>query len=102
MAMSMEKLHNLRMHLATAPHEPIKELLPMHVEKPDMIDHPPHYTATVVEPIDVIEAWGLGFHLGNCLKYIARCDLKGRPIEDLEKARWYLDREIVRRKSKRG
>lgn len=66
-------------------------------KKPDMIDHPPHYTATKVEPIDVIEAWKLGFHLGNCLKYIARCDLKGRPLEDLRKARWYLDREIARR-----
>lgn len=65
----------------------------------DMIDHPPHYTATAIEPIDVIEAWQLGFHLGNCLKYLARCERKGRPIEDLEKARWYLDREIARRKS---
>lgn len=64
----------------------------------DMIDHPPHYTATLVEPINVIEAWHLSFHLGNCVKYIARCDLKGKPIEDLEKARWYLDREIAKRK----
>lgn len=63
-----------------------------------MIDHPPHYTATAIEPIDVIEQWGLGFHLGNCLKYLARCELKGNPIEDLEKARWYLTREIERRK----
>ncbi len=102
MSMSMEKLHKLRMHLVTAPHEPIKDLPPMKVEKADAINHPPHYTATAVEPIDVIEAWGLGFHLGNALKYIARCELKGRPIEDLEKARWYIDREIARRKESNG
>lgn len=67
-----------------------------------LIDHPPHYTATAIEPIDVIEQWQLGFHLGNCLKYIARCELKGNPIQDLEKARWYLDREIARRKRTNG
>lgn len=64
----------------------------------DNISHPAHYTATAVEPINVIEEWQLGFHLGNAVKYIARCELKGKPIEDLEKARWYLDREIHRRK----
>lgn len=68
----------------------------------ESINHPPHYTHSTIEPIDVIEAWGLGFHLGNCVKYIARCELKGRPIEDLEKARWYLDREIARRKEASG
>ena len=98
MAILMEELHKLRMNAATAPHK-IKELPPM---KSDAINHPPHYTATAVEPIDVIEAWGLGFHLGCAVKYIARCELKGRPIEDLEKARWYLDREIARRKAARG
>lgn len=64
-----------------------------------MSDHPPHYAALSPEPIDVIEAWGLGFHLGNVLKYIARAGRKGPAIEDLEKARWYLDREIERRRS---
>ena len=68
----------------------------------DNINHPAHYTATAVEPINVIEEWQLGFHLGNCVKYLARCELKGKPIEDLEKARWYLDREIHRRKVARG
>lgn len=68
----------------------------------DAVNHPPHYTQSDIEPIDVIESWGLGFHLGNALKYIARCDHKGRPVEDLEKARWYLDREIARRKAANG
>ena len=98
--MSMENLHKLRMHIINAPHEPIRDLPPMKIEKVDAVNHPSHYTASAVEPIDVIEAWKLGFHLGNCLKYIARCELKGRPLEDLEKARWYLDREIARRKEK--
>lgn len=94
MSVSMQELHKLRVQMINQRHEMACEM----PEKTDMIDRPPHYTATRVEPIDVIEAWGLGFHLGNCLKYIARCDLKGRPIEDLEKARWYLDREISRRR----
>jgi len=50
------------------------------------------------QPIDVIESWGLNFSLGCVLKYVARCDLKGSPIEDLEKAMDYLGREIQRRK----
>lgn len=61
---------------------------------PDPVDHPPHYKGTAVEPIDAIEAWGLGFCLGNAVKYIARAGRKGDRIEDLRKARWYLDRAI--------
>lgn len=58
------------------------------------IDHPKHYRPGPFEAINVIEAWGFGFNLGNCLKYLARHTLKGSPLEDLKKARWYLDREI--------
>ncbi len=61
------------------------------------VDHPPHYNASGVEAIDAIEAWGLGFNLGNVVKYIARAELKGAPLEDLQKAEWYLAREIARR-----
>jgi hypothetical protein len=64
--------------------------------QPDPINHPPHYTATPIEPIQVIEAWELGFCLGNCVKYIARTGRKGPALEDLQKARWYLDRQITR------
>ena len=64
----------------------------------EAVDHPSHYRKdTGVEAIDVIEAWGLGFCLGNAVKYIARAGLKGDAIEDLEKAKWYIDREIRRR-----
>lgn len=65
----------------------------------DVVNHPPHYGGdTPYEAIKVIEAWELGFNLGNAVKYIARADHKGTPVVDLEKARWYLDREIERRK----
>lgn len=60
----------------------------------DNIDHPKHYAFGKHEPIDVIEDWRLDFCLGNAVKYIARHQHKGTPLEDLQKARWYLDRAI--------
>ena len=69
-----------------------------------VVEHPSHYRSdSGFEAIDVIEAWNLGFNLGNALKYISRAGLKdkNREIEDLEKAQWYLNREIERiKKSK--
>lgn len=62
----------------------------------DPINHPAHYTFSAIEVIDAIEAWELGFHLGNAIKYIARAGRKGSKLNDLKKARWYLDREIGR------
>ena len=62
----------------------------------DPINHPAHYTFSGIEVIDAIEAWRLGFHLGNVVKYIARAGRKGSKLDDLKKARWYLDREIDR------
>ncbi len=70
------------------------------VKPHDPVDHPKHYTFSGIEPITVIEAWALGFNLGNAVKYIARAELKGAPIEDLRKARWYLDREISNREGR--
>lgn len=60
----------------------------------DIINNPKHYTQGGIETIDFIEAKVLGFNLGNVVKYISRADHKGKRIEDLEKARFYLDREI--------
>lgn len=51
---------------------------------------------TTYEAIKVIEAWDLGFHLGNTVKYICRAGKKDGGVEDLKKARWYLDRLIER------
>lgn len=68
------------------------------MKKSDAVNHPPHYKLGGVEVIDAIEAWNLGFALGNAVKYIARAGKKdpAKTLEDLKKSRWYLDREIAR------
>lgn len=60
----------------------------------DPVNKPTHYNFGTIEPIKVIEDWNLGFHLGNCLKYVARAKHKGNELQDLKKARYYLDRQI--------
>jgi len=64
----------------------------------DMVNHPPHYNQHGVECIDAIKATtGDNFKdylKGNIIKYLWRFDYKGKPIEDLQKARWYLDKLI--------
>ena len=69
----------------------------------DPVNHPNHYTyaGDAYECIKVLEAWGLGLHLGNCVKYICRAGRKGDALEDLRKARWYLDRYITNLETKR-
>ncbi len=68
--------------------------------KKEMVNHPKHYGGkdNPYEAIKVIEAWDLGFNLGNTLKYISRAGKKDNIIQDLEKALFYLDREIQNRK----
>lgn len=70
--------------------------------KPDLVNHPAHYAAGKIEVIEAIEDWFLGFNLGNTVKYVARAGKKdpSKEIEDLEKARWYLSRQIELLKSK--
>jgi hypothetical protein len=62
----------------------------------DPVNNPTHYTDGGIETIDFIEAKRLGFHLGNVVKYICRAGKKGTNmgLQDLQKARWYLDRAI--------
>ncbi len=69
----------------------------------EAVDHPPHYGGAdnPYEAIKVIEAWGLGFCLGNAVKYISRAGKKDDVVQDLEKARWYLDRQIGNLKAAR-
>ena len=66
----------------------------------DNVNHPSHYNMGGIEVIDAIEAWGFGegFNRGNAIKYIARAGHKdpSRTVEDLEKARFYIEREIKR------
>ena len=63
----------------------------------DPVNHPIHYTShpSGVECIQITEH--MGFCLGNAMKYIWRADLKGKDVEDLKKASWYINREIDKR-----
>lgn len=60
----------------------------------DNVNNPAHYKDGGVETIDFIEAKGLGFNLGNVVKYVSRAGKKGNKLEDLKKAQWYLARAI--------
>ena len=64
------------------------------LKKHDMVNHPSHYKTGGIETIDFIEAKSLNYNLGNVVKYITRADHKGRKLEDLKKAQWYLERLI--------
>ena len=67
------------------------------MNKEEYVNHPKHYLKTSGhEVIDVIEAWDLGFCLGNAIKYIARAGRKDKEKrqEDLRKAIWYIERCI--------
>lgn len=68
----------------------------------EAVNHPAHYGGAdnPYEAIKVIEAWSLGFNLGNAVKYLSRAGKKGDRLEDLKKARWYLDREIANEETK--
>lgn len=73
-------------------------------DKNDPVNHPSHYTDTKIEVMDYIEDKGFNFALGNAVKYISRAGRKdkNKTIEDLEKAEWYLNREIERLKKLQG
>lgn len=66
----------------------------------DNINHPSHYTShpSGVECIQITEH--MSFNLGNAIKYLWRADEKGAPLDDLKKARWYIEREIAKRERK--
>lgn len=63
----------------------------------EKVNHPKHYNIGSIEVIDIIEDWDLNFNVGNVLKYVMRAKHKNG-WEDLEKAKWYLIREIERMK----
>ena len=62
------------------------------------INHPDYYSSGGIEAIDFIEAHNLNFNLGNVIKYVTRAGRKDGEdsITALEKARWYIEREITR------
>ena len=63
-------------------------------EVPDPVNHPKHYKShpSGIEPIEITKHES--FNIGNCLKYILRRNFKGNPLQDLKKAKFYLDLEI--------
>jgi len=72
-------------------------MMPSSFDKSDPVNHPSHYTAYVgLEIIDLTEQ--MNFNRGNAVKYIARAGLKDpdTELQDLEKAQWYITREIER------
>ena len=75
----------------------VKEGIANQLTKLDNVNHPSHYTDGDIEVIDYIEDKKLGYHLGNVVKYVSRAGKKdaSKTIEDLKKARWYLDRYIT-------
>ena len=66
----------------------------MTLKPKEMVNHPDHYNKGKIEVIDAIEDWDLNFCEGNVVKYVARHRHKDEPLEDLKKAKWYLDRLI--------
>ncbi len=66
------------------------------IKTSDPVNSPSHYSDGKIEPIEFIEDKNLGFCLGNAVKYIARAGKKDptKEVEDLKKARWYIDRRI--------
>ncbi len=59
----------------------------------EVVDHPLHYNKGI-EVIDFIDSWDFNFTVGNIIKYVSRHKHKEEPLQDLKKARWYLDRLI--------
>lgn len=67
---------------------------PIAAKEEDLVNHPSHYQSDKFEVIDIIEAFNLNFNLGNAVKYILRAGKKDDRQQDLEKAQWYLNREL--------
>lgn len=68
--------------------------LRMEGDRGDAVNHPAHYKVGGIETIDFIEAKKLNYNIGNVIKYLTRADHKGNRKQDLEKAKWYLEREL--------
>jgi len=61
----------------------------------DIVNSPPHYNQGKIEVIDFVEDQSLGFHEAQVIKYVCRARFKGKELEDLKKAQWYLQRKIT-------
>ncbi len=102
---SIKQCHPCTFHKAVPKEVFMSNCVQIHPETcpaEDNITRPKHYTGDVYEPIHVINAWNLNFSLGNVIKYIARAGKKKRcsRLEDLKKARQYIDFEIAEEEKK--
>jgi hypothetical protein len=92
------KVKKTTLTLPKAPMQGVTHNVPVQIEmfepKPDPVNHPAHYKVGGIETIDFIEAKKLNYNIGNVVKYLTRADHKGNRKQDLEKAMWYLTREI--------
>jgi|TARA_R110002167_G_scaffold67053_4_gene189577 hypothetical protein len=68
-------------------------------DKIDLINHPSHYTKGI-ETIEYIQSWSMDYIRGNIIKYVTRFPYKGTPVQDLEKAKWYLEYLLKETKEK--
>lgn len=77
----------------------IKDQLEKSFDEKEMVNHPKHYNShpSGIECIDIIRHFN--FNIGSAIKYLWRCGLKDDEIQELEKAKWYIDDEIKRRKN---
>ena len=89
-----EQIGRLRLNLAKPKQRMQSSQIEIIEPQADPVNHPPHYKAGGIETIDFIEAKKLNYNLGNVVKYLTRADLKGNRKQDLEKALWYLNREL--------
>lgn len=71
-------------------------------KKPDMVWSPPHYARFTIQPLDFVMANGLSYAVGNVIKYVCRYPHKGRPLEDLEKAKSYIETLIAEEKRRQA
>lgn len=72
------------------------QLITMEEPASDPVNHPAHYKTGGIETIDFIEAKEFNYNMGNAVKYISRAEYKGNKQQDLEKAIWYLNRELAK------
>lgn len=80
----------------------VKEMCERIRKEREMVHHPDHYCYSKYEPKDVIRAWNLNFNLGSAVKYIARLGRKDDPVQELRKAKEFIEFEIEALESERA
>jgi len=89
-----KRMAQLAYEAGRAAYEENRPKLRMEGDRGDAVNHPAHYKVGGIETIDFIEAKKLNYNIGNVIKYLTRADHKGNRKQDLEKAKWYLEREL--------